>query len=330
MPVSAETARRYDEVPYESHAFHETHPDHLAVIATLHGLEPPPVATSRVLELGCAGGGNLLPMALEMPEARFVGIDVSARQIDEANAGLQALGVGNVEFRASDLAEIGEDVGTFDYVIAHGVYSWVSEPVRERLLALIRATLAPTGVAFVSYNTRPGWNILGILRELMLFHAGEIEDLKGAVHSSRELLDRVVGAMPEPNTPYSVAIRREVEQLRSKSDPYLLHEFLEPESHAVGVHEFVAHAARHGLEYLSDARLRTTVDNQPPQVPRPARIPVRRSDPSGTVPRLHPQPDVSPHPAGPVGCGGAGGVRTVAGRDAPSARRGLAVLTTLG
>src|SRR5439155_909713 len=67
----------YDEVPYESRAFTETHPDRLATVATLFGLKPPPVEKCRVLELGCADGTNLIPMAIGLPEGTFVGVDLS-------------------------------------------------------------------------------------------------------------------------------------------------------------------------------------------------------------------------------------------------------------
>ena len=77
--ASDSTATSYDRVPYKSHPFRQSHPDRLAVIATLHGMLPTPIERARVLELGCASGGNLVPMADQFPEATFRGLDMSIR-----------------------------------------------------------------------------------------------------------------------------------------------------------------------------------------------------------------------------------------------------------
>lgn len=263
MSETDATARRYDAMPYESHAFHESHPDHLAALATLHGMSPPDVSTCRVLELGCAGGGNLIPMALALPGASFVGVDLSPRQIGDGRATIAALGLGNIELRIGDIAALTDDIGPFDYVIAHGVYSWVPEHVRERLMTLTRAVLAPRGVAFISYNTLPGWHLLGIVRDLLLFHVEELDDPAAQVRAAREILGTVVEAMPDKTTPYALAVRREVDQLKARSDSYLLHEFLEPASRPLHVREFAGRAAAQGLRALADARFRMSAGSQP-------------------------------------------------------------------
>src|SRR5262245_43652043 len=74
----------YGLVPYESRSFPQSQPDRLATIATLLGMKPVSLTASRVLEIGCAGGGNLIPMAVSLPGSTFVGIDLSARQIETA------------------------------------------------------------------------------------------------------------------------------------------------------------------------------------------------------------------------------------------------------
>ena len=83
------TARTpYDEVPYTSYSFPETHPDRMATVAHLFNLKPPPPDRCRVLELGCASGGNLAPMAALYPESEFLGIDLSRVQIEQGAAQL--------------------------------------------------------------------------------------------------------------------------------------------------------------------------------------------------------------------------------------------------
>src|SRR5690349_5278176 len=147
----------YDETPYVSIAFPETHPDKLCAMARLFGLEAPDPARARVLELGCGDGTNLLPMAQHAPDARFLGIDLSARHVASGQAAIIACGLSNAEIRQQDVLDFGASEGKFDYIIAHGIFSWVPDHVRSQLLAIFRDNLSENGVAFVSYNAFPGW-----------------------------------------------------------------------------------------------------------------------------------------------------------------------------
>src|SRR5262245_33479507 len=108
MPTPTPTS--YDIFPYESHPFAQTHPDRLATVATLLGLKPPPVAKCRVLEIGCSDGGNLIPMAVELPGSTFLGIDLSAREIEDGQAMLDKLGLPNIELRRMGIEEFPENV----------------------------------------------------------------------------------------------------------------------------------------------------------------------------------------------------------------------------
>src|SRR5262245_12882821 len=128
------TATSYDELPYGDSPFYQTHPDCLATAAILHGLRPPAVATCRVLELGCARGGNLIPMALTLPASHIVGVDLSQTQIDSGNQVVKALGLSNIELRHLSIMDIDDRFGQFDYIICHGVYSWVPDVVRDKIL----------------------------------------------------------------------------------------------------------------------------------------------------------------------------------------------------
>jgi cyclopropane fatty-acyl-phospholipid synthase-like methyltransferase len=149
----------YDEVPYSSYPYARTQPDRLCTLGRLFGLVPAEPSQCRVLELGCASGGNLVPMAERAPESRFVGVDLSARQIADGQRMIDALGLSNVELRHGDIAAVDASWGEFDYVICHGVYSWVPPHVQERILAICSEQLAPRGIGYVSYNTYPGWHV---------------------------------------------------------------------------------------------------------------------------------------------------------------------------
>src|SRR5262249_50176902 len=131
----------YDAVPYNSYPFPRTHPDHLAAVATLFGMRPAPIDRCRVLELGCAGGGNLIPMALTLPASRFIGVDLSARQIADGHKLAAGLALDNIDLRHLNILDVGRDLGPFDYIICHGVYCWAPGPVRNKILEVCARNL---------------------------------------------------------------------------------------------------------------------------------------------------------------------------------------------
>ncbi|MGB9750805.1 methyltransferase regulatory domain-containing protein [Roseiflexus castenholzii] len=252
-------ARSYDEAPYPGRAYAHTHPDYMAVLATLLGLNPPPVARCRVLEIGCAVGANLMPMALSLPEASFTGIDLSPRQIADGRRVIDTLGLTNITLLARDLQEVGDELGQFDYIIAHGVYSWTPAPVRDRLMALIKRCLTPNGVAFVSYNTYPGWHMLGAIRDLMLYAARDVEDSHDRARIALALLDMLAESDSEHANAFTSFIaayagrfRAMLDRLGPLSHAFLLHDALEVVNEPVYFAQFAAHAAQHGLQYLSE------------------------------------------------------------------------------
>jgi cyclopropane fatty-acyl-phospholipid synthase-like methyltransferase len=251
--MSDTLADSYDELPYESKPEPPTHPDHLATVATLMGLAPAPPERCRVLELGCATGGNLLPMAATLPHSEFVGLDLSPRQIAGARETADALGLTNVTLLARSLTEVDESFGAFDYVLCHGVYSWVPAAVQDRILDVCRRNLTARGVAYVSYNTYPGWYLRGAARDLMRFHSQDCEAPAERVRQARAILDYVVENLPRPNTAYHRALKDEAEWLRKTPDSYLFHEHLEESNQALYFHEFLARARAHGLQYLGEA-----------------------------------------------------------------------------
>ncbi|HEX6862275.1 MAG TPA: class I SAM-dependent methyltransferase, partial [Thermoanaerobaculia bacterium] len=219
----------YDRVPYPSASQHRTHPDHLAALAILHGLEPAPPDCCRVLELGCADGGNLVPMAVEMPESRFVGIDLSPRQIETGRAFVAELGLKNLELQARSILDLDAALGEFDYIVCHGVFSWVARPVQEKILAICRENLAPHGVAYVSYNTYPGWRLRGMVRDMVLFHTRGLDDPEERAARAFELVRFLAEAAGEEQDAHAVFLRTVRDHFEEYKDrpSYLIHEYLE-------------------------------------------------------------------------------------------------------
>jgi SAM-dependent methyltransferase len=241
----------YDAVAYPGHAFSQTHPAHLATIAHIHGMIPAPTATMRVLELGCGSGGNLIPMALQCPGAQLVGIDLSGRAIAHAKAEAAELGLGNVSFEQRDIMAVTTGLGQFDYIIVHGVYSWVPQPVRERILALFGELLAPQGIAYVSYNALPGCRLRDLARDVMLFETREIDDPIEKVRAARAAIRRFAEAT-DAETFYGVALRERAKQIEDIPDNVLYHDDLNPGARAFALHEVLAAAEPHGLQFLSE------------------------------------------------------------------------------
>ena len=166
----------YDEVLYPAAVFPQTHPNRLATIAFLRGMQPAPIDRCRVLELGCGIGSNLIGMAFQLPASDFIGLDLAKRPIASGQALVKELGLQNIKFHSMDVSEASsEQFGRFDFIIAHGLYSWVPQPVRERILAICREMLNPQGVAYISYNAYPGNHLRDFVRGMMRFHTARIE-----------------------------------------------------------------------------------------------------------------------------------------------------------
>jgi SAM-dependent methyltransferase len=230
----------------------QTHPDRLATLATLFGLRPAPPQRCRVLELGCGDGGNLIPMALGLPDANFVGVDAAPKAIARGQGVVAELGLENVTLEARAIEELAPAACGFDYVIAHGVYSWVPAVVRDGLLAVCREALGDAGVAYVSYNALPGGRLRQALRDMLVFHTAELSDARERVAQARALLRFLLeGASGEHG--FGALMRDQAERMLARSDATLLHDELAEVNDAVYFHQFAAHAVRHGLQYLAEA-----------------------------------------------------------------------------
>lgn len=256
--LSDEVLRQsYDASPYESYPFAQTHPQHLRMVARLFGLETPEPSRSRILELGCALGGNIIPLAVRWPEAQIVGVDLSPKQIERARADAARLDLPNLRLEAMSIADVEDSFGVFDYIICHGVFSWVPADIQRRILEISKHQLSPSGVAYISYNTLPGWNMVRSLREMMLFHTAQFESPERKAQEARGLLHFLKEATAGSKGLHAELFDRELATLNKKPDHYLLHEHLENFNQQFYFHQFAGLAKEHGLQYLGDTAVAT-------------------------------------------------------------------------
>ena len=244
----------YDNLPYLSLPIAFTQPTHLAALATLHGLAAcPDPERAHVLELGCASGGNLLPMAARWPNSRFLGVDLSARQIADGMRRIKYFHLENVTLREADLADLKLPSQSFDYVICHGVFSWVAPSVQAAILELIGSCLSDGGVAAVSYNVLPGWHLRNPVKDILRYYArtdGSTQERVARARAALAALETYTG----PGT-YGALLRTEARQLAKIPASYILGEFLAEHNDPIQFLDFLAAAAKYGLEFLCEADL---------------------------------------------------------------------------
>jgi methyltransferase-like protein/cyclopropane fatty-acyl-phospholipid synthase-like methyltransferase len=252
---SSTAANTYDEVPYESYPYSQSQPEHLSTLASLFGMEPTAPNSSRILELGCASGGNIIPLAIRYPKAKIIGVDFSKVQIEIAQKQVKDLGLNNIEFHHASIADIDNSYGKFDYIIAHGIISWVPEPIRQKMFDICGELLTETGVAYISYNAFPGWNMIKSIRDMMLYHGSNFASIGDKLQQAKLFLGFVKEALDGSEVPYAQIIKQEAQLISNQRDNYIRHDHMEEENKPYYLYEFVAEAAKRGLQYLGDSSL---------------------------------------------------------------------------
>ena len=257
-----ELKESYDNFLYVSKAFSNTNINSLQARGRLYGLSPAPLKGARVLELGSSCGGNIIPQALYYPETTFTGIDLSGVQIEHGKALIESMGLTNITLLEKNIMDIDDDFGTFDYIIVHGIWSWVPDMVKDKILSICNRNLSDRGIAFVSYNTYPGWKRLEQLRDIMLYSE------KGA--PSDTLLDRTVYTKnvlqkiqdlitKSPSTNQKGAYKiKDIDHVLKADNYYVGHEYLESINDPVYVSDFIKRAQAQGCAYVGDENLQSS------------------------------------------------------------------------
>lgn len=236
----------YEETPYIGYPVPAAHPWRIAWTSFVRGGPAPDMTRPRILEIGCGDGAHLLSVAAFEPEWTAHGLDGSARAVDSARAVAADCGLGNITFERVDLAEARVAPGAWDFVIAHGVYSWIDAGRRAALRRLVRTALAPAGLAYISFNALPAWGLRGRVRDLLRRHPQlpPVELARRLLpHASEDIWGRLV--------------THELNRLVEARPDYLAHEYLEEENEAFWLGDFLRDAAADGLAWVGDTQFDT-------------------------------------------------------------------------
>ncbi|MCV6637425.1 class I SAM-dependent methyltransferase [Candidatus Albibeggiatoa sp. nov. NOAA] len=251
------TPASYDELPYTGILGWDFQPSALATYATLFGLQPPLVLKSRILDLGCGDGTNIIGIAQAMPQAECVGIDFSPKQIAMGQSVIDGAGLQNVTLQCADINEMDIEVlGKFDYIVLHGTYSWVAPETQEKILQICNQSLSPNGIIYISYNVYPGWYAQRIIRDLMIFHTEPLKNIRDKVKEGRAVVEFVKQNNPSKQGLYGKLLDEVSALVDKQPDDHIGHEYLEDNNHPCYFHEFLSRIQKQGLEYVTDVEFR--------------------------------------------------------------------------
>ena len=260
--INSDIKSTYDEHTYDSYSYGQTCIDYLCAVAKFHGLDAVNPHNAKVLEIGCAMGGNIIGQAINHPNSQFIGIDLSSEQIAIGKRAIDGIGCKNIELIEMDICNLISEFGgkiEFDYIICHGIYSWVPDFVRSAILQSCKELLSPNGVAFISYNCYPGWKYVEPLRDFMRFCAvkssGNVADLESGLNAIK--FQKAFYAKYSPNETSATHIKNlnseYIKHIQNYPKSYVAHEYMEICNQPFYFLDFAADANDHGLCYVADA-----------------------------------------------------------------------------
>ncbi|WP_372338502.1 methyltransferase regulatory domain-containing protein [Neisseria lactamica] len=256
-PEISDIKNSYDDLMYESGAFPQTAINNLEARARLMGLQPAPAANAKVLELGCSMGGNIITQALYYPDAEFAGIDLSGRQVAQGNAIIEKMGLKNVRLEEKDILTVDESFGKFDYIIVHGIWSWVPDAVKDKIFSICRNNLTEHGIAYISYNVYPGWKRQEQLREIMYFAGRDVleEPLEARTRKGLDALKALAEILENDKGLGGSGKLPAIQKILNQNTYYVAHEYMEIFNDPIYVNGFIEWANRHRLAYIGDTDL---------------------------------------------------------------------------
>ncbi|MEP0942101.1 MAG: class I SAM-dependent methyltransferase [Rhizobiaceae bacterium] len=215
------------DAPYTWSYFEYQNPLLMSFIARLNGFQMPSINQPfTYCDLGCGNGVSVNLLASSFPQGHFYGVDFNAEHIENAQRIADKSGLTNVTFIDASFEDYERsNPPKFDYIAMHGIYSWVSEEIREQCRRLVDLTLKPGGLAYLCYNTQPGWAELIPLWKMMQAYSAHlpVDSLtKARIGLENLALLRDQGAQYFKETP---SASRYLDRLLERNPHYVAHEF---------------------------------------------------------------------------------------------------------
>lgn len=253
------------DIEYTSHFYRETAPLHLNFAIQMQGFRPPSIGEGTTYcELACGQGLGTNILAAANPQVKFWGVDFNPAHIDNARRLAAAAGLQNVAYLDNSFEQMitqpPGDLPQFDYIVLHGIYSWVSEENRRFIVRFIDRHLKPGGVAYVSYNCLPGWSATAPLQRLVREYATRHPDrsdhqVEAAFKFAKQVIDGKAGYFQQ-----NPIVAKRIEKLPMNNKHYLAHEYLNGHWHPLYHLDVAAEMSDARLSYVGSATLVENLD----------------------------------------------------------------------
>jgi len=209
--------------------------------------------TFRYCDLGCGYGLTVLILARCHPKAKFVGIDINPEHIAWANAMARRFKLKNVSFVCADFGEVGSEDEPYDYIAAHGIYTWVDPSVQAALFNFVERNLAEKGLFYVSYNAYPGWGAKESLWHIINRYTDGMSG--NSVERTREAMAflEMLGNEEVDYIEENPIAQGQFEYLKTEDLRYVAHEYCNQNFRPIYASQAFAQAKTYGLHFMAQA-----------------------------------------------------------------------------
>ena len=241
------------DATYPTFFYKEMQPVWLNTVVGFLGFQPPKIDQAfSYLELACATGMNLLTCAIHHPQGYFVGVDFNQQHIEKAQRSADRLGLKNIRFIHADFAEfLATNHRTFDFIVNHGTFSWISALHQQQILEIVAQSLNDSGVFYLHYMCYPGsGDLLSLQKLLNLVDQTEAVSSLESVEIGKQLFYDLNSAGAFVNDSKIEAVLNTLKN----NHAYLAHEFLTDHwqpLYSVDVHQRVYEKTQ--MSYLGSA-----------------------------------------------------------------------------
>jgi SAM-dependent methyltransferase len=245
------------ETVYTWGYYNELSPIYLNYVCALNGHHPVPIEDGfSYCDLGCGYGVTLNGLAELFPQGQFFGIDYTEEHISDATELAEEIGISNVTFKNLDINKFSEaGLPQFDFIVLHGLYSWIDPTTRESVRKFIATHLKEDGIVYVSYDTMPGWSAISPLRDIVLTHTASM--MTDEVMKAQAGLD-YLDFMAKNNAAYFVdnpPAKAFLDEIKTKDISYVAHELLVDFSKPYFFHQVATEMRSAGLSFSGSAIL---------------------------------------------------------------------------